>query len=79
MIPLTLGQAITLYVGGLVAFLLFLSLVRMTHRLWSEARARRSHIRCALCGTLYENASPDPLPPCPGCGHPNERRPAGGV
>lgn len=74
MIPLSLSEAVALYAGSLVTGLLFLSFLRMMHRRWREARARRNHIRCALCGTLYECPEPDPLPPCPNCAHPNERR-----
>ncbi len=75
MIPLSLAQFVSLYVGVLVGLVFIASAIRTSHRRHAEARARRGLITCVLCGLVYENPSPDPIPACPNCGHPNERTP----
>lgn len=74
MIPLSLGQAVAAYTISLVALLLVFIIGRALWRTFRSTRQRRRRqIQCALCGTIYENSSPEPLPRCPNCSRPNER------
>ena len=38
-----------------------------------EARRLRHRLQCAICGTGYEDKTPETLPVCPNCGRANER------
>jgi DNA-directed RNA polymerase subunit RPC12/RpoP len=73
LISLSLGKLAFAYACGLVALLLLLWLSREISRSFRESRQRRRAIHCTICGTLYENATAEPLPPCPQCGQRNER------
>ena len=39
-----------------------------------QRRAFQDVIRCTICALEFKAAMGEPLPRCPGCGHPNERR-----
>jgi hypothetical protein len=73
LIPLTLGQAVAAYTIGLVVPFLLFVFGRALWRTLRSGRARQRRIQCALCGTIYEDTSPEPLPRCPNCARPNER------
>ncbi len=73
MISLSLGHLVFGYASGLVVVLLLLWLRREFFRARREGRRKPRALRCALCGTLYENPTPEPLPACPQCGQRNER------
>jgi hypothetical protein len=72
-IPTSLGLLVLIYTAGLLLAIFALWLVRGMWRRSARKRFRKGAIRCALCGTLYQDASDRPLPPCPQCKHPNER------
>jgi uncharacterized OB-fold protein len=74
LIPLSLGQAVAAYTISLVVLLLAFVVGRAIWRTFRSARQRRRRqIQCVLCGTIYEDPSPEPLPRCPNCSRPNER------
>jgi rRNA maturation endonuclease Nob1 len=72
-IPTSLGLLVFVYTSGLSLAMFALWLARGMWRQRVRNRNRKLAIRCALCGTLYQDFGDQPLPACPQCKHPNER------
>ena len=73
MIRIALPWLVFAYLLLFLAGIFFVWMLNAAFRRYREARLLRHRLQCTVCGTGYEDKTPEKLPICPQCGKPNER------